>query len=167
MQKRGKRGNPPVASSEEEEEDIQGIPQATPGAGIPSQGEAETLLAYRGALLALGLAAYPRSDQVALDSLVMEKMLELASEMGVILPVNDEDEQASLLAAGCLQANETLQKQTRVAAWTGKPRSGDGLAGQPTRITREPVEEGPEPKREVTAAVRGWDRQRGETPRQG
>ncbi|CAM9423576.1 unnamed protein product [Lampetra fluviatilis] len=97
-------------------------PSATRGKFLQRcRGNAETPVAYHGALMALGLAAYSQLDQAALDSLLMEKMLELASEMGVVLPVIDEDAQTSLWAARCLQAHETLRKRTRVAAWTGKP----------------------------------------------
>ncbi|XP_075928618.1 uncharacterized protein LOC142930365 [Petromyzon marinus] len=49
--------------------------------------EDETSLAYRSALMVLGQAAYPRMDPAAIHSLTMEKLLRLAQEKGVVLPI--------------------------------------------------------------------------------
>ncbi|CAN0202756.1 unnamed protein product [Lampetra planeri] len=60
------------------------------------RGQAETPHAYYSALMALGQAVYPRMDLAALDSLTMEKLLVLAHETGIVLPVVDEEAQTSL-----------------------------------------------------------------------
>ncbi|CAN0423226.1 unnamed protein product [Lampetra planeri] len=66
------------------------------------RGEAETPLAYRRALMALWQAGYLRMNLAALHSLTMEKLLVLAQEMGIVLPVVDEEAQTSLWVARCL-----------------------------------------------------------------
>ncbi|CAN0178297.1 unnamed protein product [Lampetra planeri] len=69
------------------------------------RGEAEMPLVYHSALMALGQVVYPCMDKTALDSLAMEKMLVLAQEMGVMLPIVEEEAQISLWVARCLQAH--------------------------------------------------------------
>ncbi|CAN0093002.1 unnamed protein product [Lampetra fluviatilis] len=58
-------------------------------------------LVYHSALMALGQVVYPCMDKTALDSLAMEKMLVLAQEMGVMLPIVEEEAQISLWVARC------------------------------------------------------------------
>ncbi|XP_078740181.1 interferon-induced very large GTPase 1-like [Lampetra fluviatilis] len=65
------------------------------------RGEAETPLAYRRALMALWQAGYLRMNLAALHSLTMEKLLVLAQEMGIVLPVVDEEAQTSLWHCPC------------------------------------------------------------------
>ncbi|CAN0343158.1 unnamed protein product [Lampetra fluviatilis] len=57
--------------------------------------EAKTPLAYRRALMELDQVAYPRLNEVAQDSLVMEKMLGFPQEMGVILLIVEKEVQTS------------------------------------------------------------------------
>ncbi|CAM9364102.1 unnamed protein product [Lampetra planeri] len=89
------------------------------------QGEAETPPTYCNALLALGEAAYPAVDRMALDSLVMERMLGLAWEMEVVLPVVDEDLQMFCWTARCLQAHEKLHRWSQMATPRKNPGAGD------------------------------------------
>ncbi|CAM9874681.1 unnamed protein product [Lampetra planeri] len=49
-------------------------------------GSSESPLTYRSALMALAVDAYPDVQEDILDPLVMERMLALAREMGVVLP---------------------------------------------------------------------------------
>ncbi|CAN0118481.1 unnamed protein product [Lampetra planeri] len=61
--------------------------------------EAEASLTYHNTLMVLGQVAYPRLDEVALDSFVMERMLALVHEMGVVLHIVKEEAQSSLWVA--------------------------------------------------------------------
>ncbi|CAM9364252.1 unnamed protein product [Lampetra planeri] len=63
------------------------------------RGEAETPLAFRSTLLALGQEAYPHMDWTALDSLAVERLLSLAQELGVVLTTTEDDELTSLKVA--------------------------------------------------------------------
>ncbi|CAN0301528.1 unnamed protein product [Lampetra planeri] len=83
------------------------------------RGETETPLAFRSALLSLAHATYPRMEQMALDSLSLERLLSLAQEMSVSLPATKEDDLKSLKVARCIQAHFNLQQGPRVAACRG------------------------------------------------
>ncbi|CAM9681838.1 unnamed protein product [Lampetra planeri] len=67
------------------------------------RGEAEMPLAFHSMLLALGHAAYPRMEHTAL-----ERLLSLAQELGVSLPVMEEDDLSSLKVARCIQDHVDL-----------------------------------------------------------
>ncbi|CAM9532526.1 unnamed protein product [Lampetra planeri] len=85
------------------------------------RGENETPLAYRSTLLALGHAAFPRMDRVALDSLTLERLLSLARELGVTLSVAEEDDPTSLQVARGIQAHLNLKDWPAVAASAMEP----------------------------------------------
>ncbi|CAN0236321.1 unnamed protein product [Lampetra fluviatilis] len=51
---------------------------------------------FQSALLSLAHATYPRMEQMALDSLSLERLLSLAQEMSVSLPATKEDDLKSL-----------------------------------------------------------------------
>ncbi|CAM9380104.1 unnamed protein product [Lampetra planeri] len=72
-------------------------------------------------LLALGHAAYPRMEQTVLDSLVLERLLSLAQELGVSFSIMEEDDLSSLKVAHCIQAHVNLQRWPRVAACMAVP----------------------------------------------
>ncbi|XP_078474063.1 uncharacterized protein LOC144735528 [Lampetra planeri] len=90
------------------------------------QGEAETPLAYRAALLSLAKSAYPQMDQVGWDFLVLEKMLPLAQEVQVVLPVMVDNKLTSLQFARCLEAHFHTRWHVGVLASTG-PATGKRL----------------------------------------
>ncbi|CAN0209302.1 unnamed protein product [Lampetra fluviatilis] len=79
--------------------------------------EGESPLAFRSALLALGRAAYPRMDRVAPDSLALERLLSLASELGVILAITEEVDLSSLKDAQGSQAHLGLCQWPAVMAY--------------------------------------------------
>ncbi|CAN0382216.1 unnamed protein product [Lampetra planeri] len=58
----------------------------------------EIPLAYQSALMALAQAAYPRMDDVGLDTIVLEKMLLLARELRITIHIKDEVNLSSLRA---------------------------------------------------------------------
>ncbi|XP_061417595.1 uncharacterized protein LOC133348671 isoform X1 [Lethenteron reissneri] len=76
----------------------------------------ETPLAYQSALMALAQAAYPRMDDVGLDSIVLEKLLLLARELRIAIHVKDEANLSSLGAAHYLHTELLLQRDGQVAA---------------------------------------------------
>ncbi|CAN0032244.1 unnamed protein product [Lampetra planeri] len=76
-------------------------------------------LAFRSALLSLAHAAYPRMEQVALKSVVLERLLSLAQEMNVFLPATEEEDLTSLKVVRCIQAHFNLQWWAEVATCTG------------------------------------------------
>ncbi|CAM9512756.1 unnamed protein product [Lampetra fluviatilis] len=73
--------------------------------------------------MVLDQVAYPRLNETALDPLAIEKMLVLAQEMGVVLPIVEEA-QTSLWVTRCLQVHEGMNRRPRVVAWSGDPMSG-------------------------------------------
>ncbi|CAM9373078.1 unnamed protein product [Lampetra planeri] len=84
------------------------------------RGSNESSLAYRGALLALAMAAY---HDAKLEILILGKMLELAKDMGVKLPVCGHEPLTFRWAAKCLNAQDNLQHWAQMAAWNGVPGS--------------------------------------------
>ncbi|CAN0364804.1 unnamed protein product [Lampetra fluviatilis] len=98
------------------------------------QEEAESPVACRSALMALGQAAYSRLDEAALDSLVMEKMLPLVQKMAVALFIIQEEEQTSLWVARSLRIQEQMSIQSRVVAPSGGDLGGPPPA-PPARVT--------------------------------
>ncbi|CAM9275524.1 unnamed protein product [Lampetra fluviatilis] len=80
------------------------------------RGEAETPLAFRSTLLALGQKAYPHIDWTALDSLAVERLLSLAQELGVVLTTTEDDELTSLKVARPISPGDRLQ------VWSAGPR---------------------------------------------
>ncbi|CAN0274059.1 unnamed protein product [Lampetra planeri] len=65
--------------------------------------------------------AYPRMDQDAVDSLVLQKLLSWARELRVAIPEADDDDFTSLRAARCIQAHLPFKGDATVAACTGPP----------------------------------------------
>ncbi|CAM9284692.1 unnamed protein product [Lampetra fluviatilis] len=84
------------------------------------RGSNESSLAYRGALLALAMTAY---HDAKLEILILGKMLELAKNMGVKLPVCGHEPLTFRWAAKCLNAQDNLQHWAQMAAWNGVPGS--------------------------------------------
>ncbi|CAM9596731.1 unnamed protein product [Lampetra planeri] len=72
----------------------------------------ESSLAYRGALVALAMAAYPDSTADLLDHLIPTKMLELSKEMDISLPILEDQ--------GCLELPEG-QKMFFLPLKLGRP----------------------------------------------
>ncbi|CAN0222381.1 unnamed protein product [Lampetra planeri] len=66
--------------------------------------------------MALAQAAYPRMDDVGLDSIVLEKILLLAPELRIAVHVKDEANLSSLGAAHYLHTELLLQRDGQVAA---------------------------------------------------
>ncbi|CAN0035699.1 unnamed protein product [Lampetra planeri] len=85
------------------------------------RGEAKMPFIFRSVLLALGQAAYPHMDRVALDSLVLERLLSLPQESSVALSITEEDDLSSLKVARCIQAHLNLQQWPTLAACVGEP----------------------------------------------
>ncbi|CAM9282417.1 unnamed protein product [Lampetra fluviatilis] len=79
-------------------------------------GSSELPLAYRSALMALAVDAYPNVTQELLDPLVMECMLALAWEMDVVLPTCGYEMKTSLWVARCLNAHKNLKRWAQTAA---------------------------------------------------
>ncbi|CAM9303202.1 unnamed protein product [Lampetra fluviatilis] len=66
--------------------------------------------------MALAQVAYPRMDDVGLDTIVLEKMLLLARELRITIHVKDEANISSLRAAHYLHTELLLQRDGQVAA---------------------------------------------------
>ncbi|CAM9403418.1 unnamed protein product [Lampetra fluviatilis] len=60
---------------------------------------AESPLAFRRALLAMAMAAYPQMDNEAIDALVLQKLLDLAWELRIVIQTVDDENMCSLRAA--------------------------------------------------------------------
>ncbi|XP_075925949.1 uncharacterized protein LOC142929173 [Petromyzon marinus] len=76
----------------------------------------ESPLAFRTALLAMARAGYPRMDDEAIDAIVLQKMLELARELRIVIQVVDDDSMCSLRAARCIHAHLLLHTESTIAA---------------------------------------------------
>ncbi|CAN0421801.1 unnamed protein product [Lampetra planeri] len=59
--------------------------------------------------------------QTALDSLALQRLLSLAQELGIALPITEEDHLWSLKVAWCIQVHVNLQWWPVVAACAGIP----------------------------------------------
>ncbi|CAN0336039.1 unnamed protein product [Lampetra planeri] len=81
----------------------------------------ESPLAYRGALMALAMAAYPDATADHLDPLILSHMLELSQELNISLPVCGHEPLTSRWVACCLDAKFNIKRWDQMAAWTGKP----------------------------------------------
>ncbi|CAN0182146.1 unnamed protein product [Lampetra fluviatilis] len=86
-------------------------------------------------------------DPAAIDYLTMEKLLGLAQEKGIVLPIVKEETQTSLCVARCLQAHENVTRWTPVAAWSGEPGSEDTLTCRADGSNPRLLEEEPELQR--------------------
>ncbi|XP_075908697.1 uncharacterized protein LOC142905656 [Petromyzon marinus] len=78
----------------------------------------ESPLAFRSALLALAQVAYPAMDEEGWDSLLQEKMLQLAKELKVVLSLpdkDDDDDVSSLLIARNIQVNLDIRDEPAAA----------------------------------------------------
>ncbi|XP_075925358.1 uncharacterized protein LOC142928023 [Petromyzon marinus] len=124
------------------------------------RGSSESPLAYRSALMALAVAAYPDVKQEVLDSLVMDRILALERDIGVVLPSCGHDVQMSRWAARCLHAHESLQHWSQMAAWAGDPaRDGEPKGWSPTKVMDIPPEHATA-EGDLAAAVPRWGRGR-------
>ncbi|XP_075913487.1 uncharacterized protein LOC142907715 isoform X2 [Petromyzon marinus] len=78
----------------------------------------ESPLAFCSALLALAQVAYPAMDEEGWDSLLQEKMLQLAKELQVVLLLTDKDDDddvSSLLIARNIQVNLNIRDEPAAA----------------------------------------------------
>ncbi|CAM9503695.1 unnamed protein product [Lampetra planeri] len=66
--------------------------------------------------MVLAQAAYPRMDDVGLDSIVLEKLLLLARELWIAVHVKDEANLSSLGAVHYLHTELVLQRDRQVVA---------------------------------------------------
>ncbi|XP_078467102.1 uncharacterized protein LOC144730286 [Lampetra planeri] len=99
------------------------------------RGSEESPLAYRGALLALAMAAYPDSSADLLDPLILSRMLELSQELNILLPVCGHEPLTSRWVARCLDAKFNLKRWDQMAAWMGNPQiDGPPLGWSPRRV---------------------------------
>ncbi|CAM9804349.1 unnamed protein product [Lampetra planeri] len=99
------------------------------------RGSEESPLAYRGALMALALAAYPDAMADHLDPLILSCMLELSQELKISLPVCGHEPLTSRWVARCLDAKFNIKRWDQMAAWTGKPEiDGPPLGWSPRRV---------------------------------
>ncbi|CAM9880260.1 unnamed protein product [Lampetra planeri] len=64
-------------------------------------------------------------DQVGRDSLVLEKMLQLAQELQVLLPATDDDVLSSLRITWCLEAHFSSDLAAGILA-VGEDRTSQG-----------------------------------------
>ncbi|CAM9289293.1 unnamed protein product [Lampetra fluviatilis] len=81
----------------------------------------ESALGYRSALLAMAGVAYPRMDEDAVDSLVLQQLLSWARELQVAMPAADDDDFTSLCAARCSQAHLQFLGDATVDACVAPP----------------------------------------------
>ncbi|XP_078739520.1 uncharacterized protein LOC144952918 [Lampetra fluviatilis] len=82
----------------------------------------ESAMGYRSALLAMAKVAYPRMDEDAVESLVLQKLMSLARQLRVAMPTADDDDDfTSLRAARCIQAHLHCDEDTTIAACAGPP----------------------------------------------
>ncbi|XP_078458316.1 WD repeat-containing protein 97 isoform X5 [Lampetra planeri] len=81
----------------------------------------ESPVAYRGALIALAMAAYPDTKPDLLEPLILGKMLELSKDLAIPMPVCGHEPLISRLAAKCLDAQFNLRRWAQMAAWMGDP----------------------------------------------
>ncbi|CAN0042398.1 unnamed protein product [Lampetra planeri] len=80
------------------------------------QGETESPLAFRSALLSLAQAAYSDLGPTGVDSLVLDQLLGLAKELNILLPVTENDNPTSLVIAQCIQSHLGLKKRSGLMA---------------------------------------------------
>ncbi|XP_061411280.1 uncharacterized protein LOC133344965 [Lethenteron reissneri] len=98
-------------------------------------GSSELPLAYRSALMALAVDAYPNVTQELLDPLVMERMLALAWEMDVVLPTCGHEMKTPLWVARCLNAHINLKRWAQMVAWMGDPaKDGQPIGWSPSKV---------------------------------
>ncbi|XP_078460325.1 uncharacterized protein LOC144724911 [Lampetra planeri] len=118
------------------------------------RGPEESPLAYRGALLALAMAAYPDSTADLLDPLILSRMLELSQELNISLPVCGHEPLTLRWVARCLDAKFNLKRWDQMAAWTGNPQIDvPPLGWSPRRVVHCSDDSGDD---EVMAAVPRW-----------
>ncbi|XP_078449975.1 uncharacterized protein LOC144717990 [Lampetra planeri] len=118
------------------------------------RGSEESPLAYRGALLALAMAAYPDSSADLLDPLILSRMLELSQELNILLPVCGHEPLTSRWVARCLDAKFNLKRWDQMAAWMGNPQiDGPPLGWSPRRVVHCSDDSGDD---EMMAAVPRW-----------
>ncbi|CAM9298451.1 unnamed protein product [Lampetra fluviatilis] len=89
------------------------------------RGDAELALTYRSVLFVLAKAAYPRMGHDGHAPLVFEKMLELAKDLCTVLPA-DGGEVSSLKITRCIQAQQTLQCNRVLVAFTASSAGPEG-----------------------------------------
>ncbi|CAM9659330.1 unnamed protein product [Lampetra fluviatilis] len=95
----------------------------------------ESPLAYRGALMAMAMAAYPDAKAEHLDPLILSRMLELSQELNISLPVCGHEPLSSRWVARCLDAKFNIKRWDQMAAWTGKPEiDGPPLGWSPRLV---------------------------------
>ncbi|CAM9817450.1 unnamed protein product [Lampetra planeri] len=95
----------------------------------------ESPLAFRTALLAMARAAYPRMDDEAIDALVLQKLLEMARGLRLVIQAVDDEDMCSLRAARSIHAHLMLDQDETItaSATTSVPASRDN-ARSPDRV---------------------------------
>ncbi|XP_078728629.1 uncharacterized protein LOC144944377 isoform X2 [Lampetra fluviatilis] len=82
----------------------------------------KSAMGYRSALLAMARDAYPRMDEDAVESLVLQKLMSLARQLRVAMPTADDDNDfTSLRAARCIKAHLHCDEDTTIATCAGPP----------------------------------------------
>ncbi|CAN0016841.1 unnamed protein product [Lampetra fluviatilis] len=101
------------------------------------RGAEESPITYRGALVAFAMATYPDAKPDMLDPLILGKMLELSTELGIPMPVCGHEPLTFRLAAKCLDAQFNLRRWAQMATWTGDPAVGGHPTGWvPSQVAR-------------------------------
>ncbi|CAM9783859.1 unnamed protein product [Lampetra fluviatilis] len=104
------------------------------------------------------MAAYPDARPDVLNPLILGKMLELAKDMGITLPVCGHEPLTSRWAARCLDAQDNLQHWAHMATWTGDPaRDGERKGWAPSKVVHIPDDVG---IGDLAAAAPRWDPRR-------
>ncbi|XP_075930398.1 uncharacterized protein LOC142931033 [Petromyzon marinus] len=80
------------------------------------KGAKEMTLAYHTALLALAKVAFPQMDYEGINAMVMEKLLALAQELGIVVLAADEADKCSLRVATNIHAHELLKRNQPLIA---------------------------------------------------
>ncbi|CAM9392334.1 unnamed protein product [Lampetra planeri] len=70
-------------------------------------------------------------DQEAIDSLVLQKLLSLARELRIVLPVAADNDFSSLHAMRCIHAHLLLQRDSTIAACAGTTNACSSKVDQP------------------------------------
>ncbi|CAN0203549.1 unnamed protein product [Lampetra planeri] len=110
--------------------------------------DTETALAYRTALLAFADAAFPRMDEEGQDAMVLEQLLKLAPDLGILINTADEVDICSLRVATSIQAHEVLKRKQGVVC-TAAAVSAPGPVVTEPQVIR--------PQEEAFAAARPGD----------
>lgn len=119
----------------------------------------ESPLAFRTALLAMAKAAYPRMDEEAIDALVLQKLMEMARGLRLVIQAVDDEDMCSLRAARSIHAHLMLDQDETItaSAATSVPASRDNARSPDQVFTTFGVS----PQRSPDRSGRRDDRERG------